>query len=91
MPNPALPSSEEKIDNQGLYQEVEGVVINDKVVLSSQQATIADAVVAHSITDTAAQLDAANETELEGFYDALGVKINAIIAVLDAHGLTADS
>jgi len=64
---------------------------NGNALLSTQQATIADAVVAHSITDAAAQLDAANETELEGFFDALGVKINAIIAVLDAHGLTSDS
>jgi hypothetical protein len=64
---------------------------NGKPMISTQSATIADAVVAHSITDTATQLDAANETELEGFYDALGVKINAILAVLEAHGLTSDS
>lgn len=60
-------------------------------MIGQQQATIADAVVAHAITDTAGELDAANELELEGFLDALGVKINAVIAVLDAHGLTSDS
>lgn len=64
---------------------------NDNPMIAAQQTTIADAVVAHSITDAAADLSTANEAELEGFYDALGVKINAIIAVLDAHGLTADS
>jgi len=63
----------------------------NKPVVSSQQANVADAVVAHSITDTATQLDAANETELEGFYDALGVKVNAILDILEAHGLMADS
>ena len=62
-----------------------------KPMIADQQATIADAVVAHSITDVAADLSAANELELEGFLDALGGKINDIIAVLDAHGLTSDS
>lgn len=57
----------------------------------SVSATIADAVVAHSITDAAGELDAANETELEGFFDALGVKVNAILAVLEANGLTASA
>jgi len=56
-------------------------------LIGAAQATIANAVVAHSITDTATELDAANETELEGFYDALGVKINAVLDALAAHGL----
>jgi len=60
-------------------------------LLSNQQANVADAVVAHSITDAAAELDAANETELEGFLDALGGKINSILAILEAHGLMKDS
>ncbi len=45
----------------------------------------------HSITDSAADLDAANETELEGFYDALGTAINSIISALEAHGLLKDN
>ena len=48
---------------------------------------IADAVVAHSITDAATELSAANEAELEGFLDALGGKINAIIAALENFGI----
>ncbi len=55
----------------------------------AQASNIADAVVAHSITDTANELDASNETELEGFYDALGVKINSILTVLEDAGLMA--
>ncbi len=45
-------------------------------------ATIVDAVVAHDINSTF------SDTEVEATLDALGVKINAIIAALDAHGLT---
>jgi len=91
MANPSLPSKEKKIDYDGLHLEVEGIIVNDKVLIGAQSANVADAVVAHSITDTATQLDAANETELEGFYDALGVKINAILAILEAQGLMADT
>ena len=64
---------------------------NDNGIITNQQANIADAVTSHSITDTATELDAANELELEGFFDALGTKINAILDVLEAHGLMADS
>ncbi len=56
---------------------------------AAQGAAIADAVVAHDITDAAADLDAANETELEGFYDALGVQINAVLAALRTAGIIA--
>lgn len=56
-------------------------------LIGQRQAAITAAVVAHSITDTAADLSAANELELEGFYNALGVAINSIITVLEAHGL----
>jgi len=63
--------------------------INNKGILSTQSANVADAVVAHSIADAGGELDAANETELEGFYDALGTQINALLAVLEAQGLMA--
>lgn len=46
------------------------------------QASIADAVVAHALNATF------SDTEVEAALDALGVKINAILDVLDAAGLT---
>ena len=58
-----------------------------KAAVAAVQSNVSDAVVAHSITDTATELDAANETELEGFFDALGVKINACLTALEWHGL----
>ena len=48
---------------------------------------ISDVEVSHSITDSAGDLSAANETELEGFYDDLGKKINEILVVLRKHNL----
>jgi hypothetical protein len=59
--------------------------------IGDQQSAITAGVVAHSITDVAADLSAANEAEIEGFLDALGTAINSIISVLEAHGLTADN
>lgn len=52
-----------------------------KTVLTGE-ASIADAVVAHALNATF------SDTEVESALDALGVKINAILDVLDAHGLT---
>lgn len=42
MANPSLPNKELKHDSDGLYPEVEGLIVNDKVVLSSQQSNLAD-------------------------------------------------
>jgi len=64
---------------------------NDNPLISDQVATITDAVVAHSLTDADASLGATSQAEIEAVLDALGVKINLLIAALDAHGLTADS
>lgn len=55
-----------------------GLYIDGTKVVGAQQATIADAVVAHGAATTA---------EL----DALGVKINAILTALEAHGLLASA
>ena len=60
-------------------------------VLADRQALVADAVVAHSLTDADASLGATTQAELEGVLDALGVKINAALDVLEAHGLMSDS
>lgn len=48
-----------------------------------QQTSIADASVAHALNSTF------SDTEVETALNALGTKINAILDVLDAAGLTA--
>lgn len=67
-------------------------------VLASQQAGIADATTAHAITDPSdspADADALRDDlvanaipQIEAALDAIGGKVNAIITVLEAFGLT---
>ncbi len=64
---------------------------NNNPMITSQQDLVADAVVAHSMTDADASLGATTQAELEGLLDALGVKINAALDVLEAHGLMSDA
>ena len=64
---------------------------NSNPMISTQQALVADAVVAHSLTDADASLGATSQAEVEAVLDALGVKINAALDVLEAHGLMADA
>ena len=63
---------------------VEFVKVKDKVrkKVLTPSASISDAEVEHSITDDDSDLSAANETELEKFYNALGGKINLILVAL---------
>lgn len=58
---------------------------NGNQLLTAQQDNVADAVVAHALADTF------DDEESETALDALGVKINAILAILEEHGLMADS
>lgn len=51
----------------------------------AKRATVTDAVVAHALNSTF------SDTEAEAALDALGVKINAILATLEAYGLHATS
>ena len=60
-------------------------------VMLSRQSAISDASVAHALTDTAADFSTPLEAELNGFCNALGVKINAIIDIFGEHGLTVDA
>lgn len=53
--------------------------------IGDRQALVADAVVAHDVNATF------SDTEVEAALDALGVKINAILDILEAHGLMADA
>lgn len=92
--------AEKDPDNNGIYIGrgdnirmgscvVDGAISMHGEPAVAQAAHITDAVVAHSIVDAGADLAAALETELEGFYDALGVKINAILVALENVGITA--
>ena len=54
---------------------------NSTPMISTQQALIADASVAHDLNATF------SDTEVEAALNALGTKINAILDVLEAHGL----
>ncbi len=85
MANPTLKSASECSNLDGLGLEVEQLIINSKVVVSSQQTKVADAVVAHALNSTF------SDTEAEAALNALGVKINAILDILEAHGLMADT
>ena len=58
---------------------------DDKPMITDQQALVADAVVAHDVNATF------SDTEVEAALDALGGKINAILDILEAHGLMADA
>lgn len=54
-------------------------------LLDSAQTKIADASVAHALNATF------SDTEAEAALNALGTKINAILDVLEAHGLMKDA
>ena len=56
-----------------------------KPMITDQQATIADASVAHALNATF------SDTEVEAALNALGTKINSILTVLEAHGFVADA
>lgn len=66
------------------FVKVKGKV-HKKVLTPSPSISVAE--VSHSITDTATDLSAANETELEGFYNALGRKINLILVALQKQNI----
>ena len=58
------------------------------IVKAYQQAHIADAVTSHTLTDASETCD---RSEIEGFLDALGTKINAIYTALENNGLLASA
>lgn len=85
MANPTIKASHERLDFDGLALVGEQLVINNKVVVAAQQALVADASVAHALNATF------SNTEAETALNALGTKINAILDILEAHGLMAAS
>lgn len=92
MANPTALSKGDIMDMKGLAIKCSQILDdNGKAITVAQQATIADAVVAHSLTDADASLGATTQAEVEGVLDALGVKINAILTALENAGMLADS
>lgn len=57
----------------------------DKPLIGVQQALVADASVAHALNATF------SDTEVEAALNALGVKINALLDIVEAHGLMSAS
>ena len=95
MANPSVPSNSNTENYDGNHIACEGVVVNGVVVVSSQQALTADCVDAldgATLTgDTLTTSATPTVTELEANDGVLGGKINAILAILESHGLMADS
>jgi len=63
-------------------------VVSDRTgkgMLASRQTLVANAVVAHALNATF------SDTEVEAALNALGVKINALLDILEAHGLMKDA
>lgn len=58
---------------------------NGRPLIGLAQTLIADASVAHALNSTF------SDTEAEAALNALGTKINAILDVLEAHGLMKDA
>lgn len=56
-----------------------------KPLIGTAQTLVADAVVAHALNATF------SDTEVEAALDALGVKINAVLDIIEAHGLMKDA
>lgn len=54
---------------------------NQRPLIGQQQALVADASVAHALNATF------SDTEVEAALNALGVKINALLDIVEAHGL----
>lgn len=60
-----------------------GIVLDGVKVVGEQGTAITDAVTAHALNATF------SDTEVEAALNALGTKLNLIIAALEAHGLIA--
>ena len=66
MANPTLPHPTQKLNLDGVYLEVEGIIVDDKVLMKAQESTIADAASATAdatLTVTGTALDLSNLTD----------------------------
>ena len=71
------------IEANSVDVDVEGYLVSSVKVVGAQEANIVDASEAHGLN---AVFD---DTEVEAALDALGVKINAVLGLLENHGLMA--
>jgi len=85
MANPTALAVNFREDHDNLALTCDQIIVDGKVVVASQQAKVADASVAHALNATF------SDTEAEAALNALGTKINAILDILEAHGLMADA
>lgn len=58
---------------------------NQRALIGQQQALVTDANTAHALNATF------SDTEVEAALNALGVKINALLDIVEAHGLMSAS
>lgn len=58
---------------------------NNRPLIGNAQTLVADASVAHALNATF------SDTEVEAALNALGVKINALFDIVEAHGLMKDA
>jgi hypothetical protein len=98
MANPTLPSKTNRYDRDGVYTVVEGVIVNDNVVISSRQSNVPSYDITWTAneptagdTATIADGDSPTVAETGQAIADLTAKVNALIAALEAHGLLADS
>lgn len=105
MPNPTLVHPEKKLNHDDVHIEVDGIIINDKQVLKSQEGNVSDIATVAAFTapatgaaKTVTTNDAADLTTVADALEVLRDKVNtlrtqvvAMNAVLENHGLTADA
>lgn len=84
MANPTLPHPTQRRDWDGEHLEVEGIIVDDKVVISTQKVLVADAPAGGAGATAGAYDTAANR-------DLMIAALNNVIAVLKDHGLMADA
>lgn len=89
MANPTAPNNSSKMDYDGLHVECEGVIVNGNVVMSSQQSLVSDAKTDYTDDGSADDLD--TDAKRVAAMNATNTTINAILDILEAHGLMADS
>lgn len=58
---------------------------NSRAMIGTQQAKVANAQTNHTINATF------SNTEVKAALDALGTKINSLLAIVEAHGLMSDT
>lgn len=77
--------SKNLVDTDGHVRVAQVQDTNGNCVVTTRQANVADAVATHTLAATY------NATAANAALDALSVKVNALLDILEAHGLMADA